>query len=200
MNYAGCCWAFSAVAATEAITKLKTGKLISLSEQQLVDWDTDFDMGCKGGLMDTAFDFITQNHGLTTESNYPYTATDGICNKNRAYNHVATISGYEDVPENDEDALLKAVANQPVSVGIEGSGFDFQFYSGGVFKGECSTELDHAVTVIGYGVDGNGEKYWLVKNSWGVQWGLKGFMRIKRDVGVNHGLCGIAMKASYPIA
>ncbi|KAL9233999.1 hypothetical protein vseg_008924 [Gypsophila vaccaria] len=198
----GCCWAFSAVAATESLHKLKTGTLVPLSEQELVDCDTDYDMGCEGGLMDTAFDYISQNGGLASEATYPYTASDGKCVKKRAATHAASISGYEDVPENDEDALLKAVANQPVSVGIEGGGFDFQFYSGGVFKGECGEELDHAVTIIGYGVgsDDDGSKYWLVKNSWGTKWGEKGFMRIKRDVGVAHGLCGIAMMPSYPIA
>ncbi|KAK9714562.1 hypothetical protein RND81_06G103400 [Saponaria officinalis] len=196
----GCCWAFSAVAATESLHKLKTGTLIPLSEQELVDCDTDSNMGCEGGLMDAAFDFITHNGGLTTEANYPYTASDGTCIKNRASNYAASISGHEDVPENDEDALLMAVANQPVSVGIEGGGFDFQFYSGGVFNGECGTDLDHAVTVIGYGVDNGGSKYWLVKNSWGTKWGEKGFMRIMRDVGVSQGLCGIAMMPSYPIA
>ncbi|XP_074270339.1 senescence-specific cysteine protease SAG12-like [Silene latifolia] len=197
----GCCWAFSAVAATESLHKLKTGALISLSEQELVDCDTEYDTGCEGGLMDFAFDFIHQNGGLTTESNYPYKAADGTCNKNQASDPVASISGYEDVPQNDEDALLKAATNQPISVGIEGSGFDFQFYSGGVFKGECGNELDHAVTVIGYGVAQDGSNYWLVKNSWGTMWGEKGYMRIMRGVkGKSEGLCGIAMMPSYPIA
>ncbi|KAF2562180.1 hypothetical protein F2Q70_00017882 [Brassica cretica] len=106
--------------------------------------------------------------------------------------------GYEDVPVNDENALMKAVAHQPVSVGIEGGGFDFQFYSSGVFTGECTTYLDHAVTAVGYSQSSAGSKYWIIKNSWGTKWGEGGYMRIKKDIKDKEGLCGLAMKASYP--
>ncbi|XP_073107501.1 senescence-specific cysteine protease SAG39-like [Elaeis guineensis] len=197
----GCCWAFSAVAATEGITKLSTGKLISLSEQELVDCDVNGeDQGCNGGLMDDAFQFIIDNGGLTTESNYPYKASDGTCNANKASSSAATISGYEDVPSNSESALLKAVANQPVSVAIDAGGSDFQLYKSGVFTGACGTELDHGVTAVGYGKTADGIKYWLVKNSWGKSWGESGYIRMERDVDAAEGLCGIAMEASYPTA
>ncbi|AES80257.1 papain family cysteine protease [Medicago truncatula] len=98
----------------------------------------------------------------------------------------------------DEDSLLKAVANQPVSVSIDMRGM-FKFYSSGIFTGECRTKPNHAVTIVGYGTSKDGIKYWLVKNSWSKRWGEKGYIRIKRDIDAKEGLCGIAMKPSYPI-
>ncbi|KAF9591097.1 hypothetical protein IFM89_001441 [Coptis chinensis] len=197
----GSCWAFSTVASMEGITQLTTGTLISLSEQELVDCDVNGeDQGCEGGLMDDAFDFIVQNHGLATEGTYPYKAIDGTCDKKKEASHAANITGHEDVPANDEKALLKAVANQPIAVAIDAGGSDFQFYSSGVFTGECGTQLDHGVTAVGYGTASDGTKYWLVKNSWGTAWGENGYIRMQRDIGAAEGICGIAMMASYPTA
>ncbi|KAL5864726.1 hypothetical protein ACOSQ3_002240 [Xanthoceras sorbifolium] len=181
--------------------KLTTGKLVSLSEQEVVDCDVKgVDEGCNGGLMDDAFKFIQQNKGLTTEANYPYKGVDGTCNAKKEANHAANINGFEDVPSNNEKALLKAVAHQPVSVAIDAGEGDFQFYSSGVFTGTCGTDLDHGVTAVGYGVNADGTKYWLVKNSWGTGWGEEGYIRMQRDVDAKEGLCGIAMQASYPTA
>ncbi|CAL9075362.1 unnamed protein product [Musa acuminata var. zebrina] len=193
----GDCWAFSATGAIEGINKIVTGSLVSLSEQELCDCDQSYNSGCNGGLMDYAFKWVIENHGLDTEDDYPYQAKQRTCLKNKLKRRVVTIDGYKDVPANNEKLLLQAVAQQPVSVGICGSERAFQLYSKGIFTGPCSTALDHAVLIVGYGSD-NGVDYWIVKNSWGKNWGMNGYMHMLRNSGDSQGVCGINMLASFP--
>merc|ERR1719466_101226 len=194
----GSCWAFSTTGSLEGQHSKKTGKLVSLSEQQLVDCSGKFgNFGCMGGLMDNAFRYIKANGGIDTEASYPYEARDGHCRFNPA-DIGATVAGFTDVPEGDEAALTQAIAAVgPISVAIDASHFSFQLYHTGVYyeKRCSSTRLDHGVLAVGYGTEDGQDFYW-VKNSWGVSWGQKGYIKMARGRQNN---CGIATQASYPL-
>jgi cathepsin L len=192
----GSCWSFSTTGSVEGCHFLATNNLVSLSEQNLVDCSTaQGNQGCDGGLMDQAFQYIISNGGIDTESSYPYTAEDGTCNYNAA-NSGATIKSYTDVQSGSESDLQTKVAQQPTSVAIDASHSSFQFYSSGVYnEPACSTsQLDHGVLAVGYGTD-SGSPFWLVKNSWGTDWGMQGYIEMTRN---GNNQCGIATAASIP--
>jgi len=194
----GSCWSFSATGAMEGAYKLKTGSLVSLSEQNFVDCDTNGDHGCNGGLMDNAFAWAKTNGGVCTESAYPYTATKGTCKGTSCGTKYAAPKSFTDVNKNDANALMSALNKQPVSVAIEADQSTFQLYKSGVLTASCGTNLDHGVLAVGYGTDA-GKNYWTVKNSWGTSWGEAGYIRLSRDVTQRGGQCGILMgPPSYP--
>jgi C1A family cysteine protease len=189
----GSCWSFSTTGAVEGIVQIKHGHLTSLSEQELMDCSYSYgNLGCSGGLMDSAFKYVQAN-GLCTEAAYPYTAKDGTCKKTScSVSADSTIGGYKDVTHT-ENALGAAVDVQPVSIAIEADQSGFQLYKSGVFCGVCGTNLDHGVLAVGYGTEGSTD-YWKVKNSWGTSWGEAGYIRMCR----NKNECGLSNEPSYP--
>jgi C1A family cysteine protease len=204
----GSCWSFSTTGALEGAYFVKYGALASFSEQQLVDCDTltngGRDHGCNGGLMDNAFAWIKKNGGLCSEQDYPYvsgtTKTAGTCKTTCHVNSNSKVLSFVDIKANSDDAMMSALAQQPVSVAIEADQPAFQLYKSGVFTGTCGTNLDHGVLVVGYGTDGTLD-YYTVKNSWGPTWGLNGYIKLGKGVSYNDGAgqCGVLMEASYPV-
>jgi len=210
----GSCWTFSTVASIEGAHAKKHGKMVTLSEQNLVDCvkkdrlpsdAEDCCDGCDGGLMDNAFDYIInkQKGGIDTEAAYPYRGEDEKCAFESSEDG-ARIANWTDVPSGDEDALMDALATVgPVSVALDASR-QWQTYAGGVLTprkwlGGCSSDpskADHGVAVVGYGTDPTSGDYWIVRNSWGSAWGEDGYVRLKRGVNA----CGVANFASYPTA
>merc|ERR1711872_806117 len=189
----GGCWAFSATGSLEGQHALSTGNLVSLSEQQLID--CTIDAGCDGGWIIWGFHYI-KNNGVESEEDYPYLAVDSTC----AYDEskvVATCTGHVSVTSGDEEALKEATGTVgPISVAIDARWPSFTAYTSGVYyNGHCSsTNLDHAVLVVGYGTE-DGQDYWLVKNSWAADWGEGGYIKMARNKDNN---CGIATGPSYP--
>jgi len=185
----GSCWAFSTTGSLEGQNQIKNKKLVSFSEQQLVDCSkSEGNLGCKGGWMDYGFKYVKAK-GICTEADYPYTAVNGTC-KTTCTPALKTITGY--VVVKSEDDLETAVSNVgPVSVAVNAKGW--QLYSGGIMSGElCNPKkLNHGVLAVGYN---NSEMSWKVKNSWSESWGEKGYVRLAKG----NNTCAIAQHPSYP--
>jgi len=174
--------------------------LTNLSIQQILDCcpdtnQTDICNGCGGSNYDPLFHYAIQ-YGTETEDDYPYTATDNTC-KYDSTKVVARISDYGSIDQGDEDEFTRVLAeNSPVALAIDASQSSFMFYSGGIYSDpKCTTNIDHGIMAIGYGVDNN-IPYYILKNTYGPNWGEKGYIRIIRN---GQNMCGVAKFCYYPI-
>jgi len=200
----GSCWSFSTTGGLEGALYIKTGKLTSLSEQNILDCDKGGNK-CQGGSMDQAFDWVKEN-GLMSEADDGYKCQDqassqckdSTCPTSGAkFIKPGDVTGHTDVDQT-QGALEAAVAQQPVSIAIEADKPVFQHYKSGVLTSdECGSQLDHGVLAVGYGTDG-GQKYWKVKNSWGTSFGEQGYIRLARGSSSSGGECGIRKGAVFP--
>lgn len=194
----GSCWSFGTTGAIEGAYFVKTGLLISLSEQALIDCSWGYgNNGCDGGEDFRSYQWMLKHGGLPLEGDYgSYLGQDGYCHADQV-KMVAPITGYVNVTTNDEDALRLAIFKHgPISIAIDASQRTFTFYSHGVYSDpNCKSgleDLDHAVLAVGYG-QLNGKRYWLVKNSWSNMWGNDGYILI----GSTNNICGVMTSPTY---
>jgi C1A family cysteine protease len=180
----GSCWSFSTTGNLEGQHFKATGQLVSLSEQHLVSCSKQ-NSACQGGLMDYAFDFVSQAGGIALESAYPYVSGSGYvpqCNAAKAQATVHFSGGHVDIARNENQMMAWVQANGPLSIAVDATS-GWQTYNGGV-KTSCGLQqLDHGVLIVGFGTDG--VDYWIVKNSWGASWGESGYVRLQRGVNCN---------------
>lgn len=199
----GSCYSFSTTGALEGAYKIKTGKLVSFSEQQILDCDFIKNggnaLGCNGGDMGSVMSWIGKNNGLCSEEAYPYfsgtTGKVGECETTCEKIDKSDIQKVINVAPNNEQAFISALYQQPISIALEADEPGFQLYKSGIFTGKCSTNLDHGVLAVGYAPD-----YWIVKNSWGTDYGENGYIRLARgDYNGKSGQCGLLIQPVYPI-
>ena len=193
----GSCWAFATVANLEGLYYANKGVMKTFSEQMLVDCDTP-DSGCDGGLMQYAFNWLKRNGGIMFDSDYPYVGVDQTCKSDKTKYADFKVTGYKKLGSTwstwscvDEDEVKEFLYETgPLAVALNA---DFlSSYTGGIIdytSSKCPySGINHAVTLVGYGTDGSSSlDYWIVKNSWGKDWGESGYFRIRRG----NGTCGI---------
>ncbi|CAO2841749.1 unnamed protein product [Amaranthus hypochondriacus] len=196
----GSCWAFSTTGAIEGANFIATGKLLNLSEQQLIDCDhkcdakkkKECDNGCHGGLMTNAYNYLMEAGGLQEETSYPYSGKQGKCQFDP--NKVAVkVANFTTIPVDEQQIAAYLVHRGPLAVGL--NAVFMQTYLGGV---SCplicgKRWVNHGVLLVGYGEKGYSilrfgyKPYWIIKNSWGTKWGENGYYKLCRG----HGMCGM---------
>lgn len=174
----GACWAFAGLGALESQYAIKYDRLIDLAEQQLVDCDF-VDMGCDGGLIHTAYEQIMHIGGVEQEYDYPYKAVRLPCAVKPHKFAVGVRNCYRYVLLSEErlEDLLRHVG--PIAIAVDA--VDLTDYYGGVISFCENNGLNHAVLLVGYGIENN-VPYWTIKNSWGSDYGENGYVRIRRGV------------------
>ena len=191
----GACWAFAAAGRVEGASAIRTGEMVAVSEQELLDC-VPTSHGCQGGRVGDGIGFAAI-WGLEAEVDYPYQAARGACSAGAARSPEVFVSGVLPV-ERGEEHLRAAVARQPVAATMRAEWSGIKLYHGGIFEdvtGDCNATADHGVVVVGYGRDeGLGADFFLVKNSWGDGWVEGGYIRLRAGVG-GEGTCRIASEA-----
>jgi C1A family cysteine protease len=170
----GSCWAFSTMAAVEAVHKINSGSTVDLAEQQLVDCDTSGQSGCSGGSATSALQWLESNPACTTAS-YSYKATQGSCKSCTSAG--VTVGGVNLVTSRSESALASALNGSPASVSVNADS-SWQHYSSGILQDSTTCSHNHAVLAVGYTEDA-----WKIKNSWGSSYGESGYIRIAKGLG-----------------
>ncbi len=184
----GGCWAFATIANLEGVYAKKNGYLPKYSEQQLIDCDP-YNTGCDGGIMGSAYDYL-KTSGIQSEVSYPYIEATNFCSYDPSQAN-AIVADYISAGTTDEEYIKEMLyTNGPLAITINAN--TLQYYTGGVLSisyDECPYAPSHGVNLVGYGTDEYGVDFWIVRNTWGPDWGENGYFRLARG----YGLCGVNM-------